>query len=304
MGAVTIVIVNWNAGRQLRDCVQSIIIHELTLVSRIIVVDNASTDGSERTLEDIPQVELIQLKKNAGFARACNLGSEHVNTEFILFLNPDTRLFRGSIEQVIDFMRRTENQNIGICGIRLVDENGGFTTCAARFPTLKIMACKILGLSYISPNIFPSHFMTPKELMASGPVDQVIGAFFMIRKNVLDLCGGFDERFFVYFEEVDLSLRAKNLGYSSYFLSDVTAFHAGGGCTQTIKATRLFYSIRSRILYAEKHYTVESRLFLILLTLFELPLRLGQGIFRWSWSDIKNTISAYYQIIIYFIFRE
>ena len=138
--------------------------------------------------------------------------------------------------------------------------------------------------------------MPSSELRESGFVDQVIGAFFLIRKNVFDQCGGFDERFFVYFEEVDLSWRAKQLGYSSYFLSDASAFHKGGGCSERVKAARLFYSLRSRILYAQKHYSWMEFIGLILLTVIELPLRLFQGVLRASWSDINNTFSAYTQL--------
>jgi len=128
-----------------------------------------------------------------------------------------------------------------------VDEEGHASTSAARFPTLRVMAGKILGLTNLFPGVFPAHLMSSSDLRVSGVVDQIIGAFFLIRKAVFDRCGGFDERFFVYFEEVDLSLRAKQLGYTSYFLSEVSAFHKGGGCTERVKAARLFYSLRSRI---------------------------------------------------------
>jgi len=117
------------------------------------------------------------------------------------------------------------------------------------------------------------------------------------------IAGGFDERFFVYFEEVDLSVRAKQLGYASYFLSEVSAFHKGGGCSEQVKAARLFYSLRSRIFYAQKHYSWMEFVALVLLTGLELPLRLVQGLMRVSWSDINNTFSAYTQLVTYFVRR-
>jgi len=145
--------------------------------------------------------------------------------------------------------------------------------------------------------------MTPSELRENSPVDQVIGAFFLIRKGVFDRCGGFDERFFVYFEEVDLSLRAQQLGYSSYFLADATAFHKGGGCSEKAKSARLFYSLRSRILYGQKHYSRVDFIVLVWLTGLEMPLRIVRGLARASLPDITNTFAAYMQLVIYFVRR-
>lgn len=114
---------------------------------------------------------------------------------------------------------------------------------------------------------------------------------------------GFDEKFFVYFEEVDLSLRAKNLGYSSFFLADATAFHKGGGCSNQVKALRLFYSLRSRIRYAHKHYSLVGFVILIFLTFLEFFFRLSRGILRLSFSDVRNVFSAYTQLLHEFIRR-
>ena len=114
----------------------------------------------------------------------------------------------------IYFMQQARNSGISICGIRLVDEEGGGSTSAARFPTLNVMTGQTLGLSKLIPSLFPAHLLTSDDLKESGIVDQVIGAFFLIRKSVFELCEGFDERFFVYFEEVDLALRVKKLGYA------------------------------------------------------------------------------------------
>jgi len=302
---VSVIIVNWNAGSQLADCVISIAQYHHGLVSSVIIIDNASTDDSLAQVETLPnlpfQLQIVRNHDNRGFGAACNQGAALASSAYLLFLNPDTRLFEDSLTKPIDFMQQPSNSGIGICGIRLIDEEGITSTSAARFPTLRVMAGKILGLTKLFPSVFPAHLMTSSDLRENSSVDQVIGAFFLIRKNVFDRCGGFDERFFVYFEEVDLSLRAKQLGYSSYFLSEVSAFHKGGGCSERVKAARLFYSLRSRILYAQKHYSWMEFVALVLLTGLELPLRLVQGVLRASWSDIKNTFAAYTQLVDYFI---
>lgn len=302
-----IVIVNWNAGSQLAEAVASIAHYHYGLVSSVIIVDNASTDDSLAQVETLPnlpfQLLIVRNADNRGFGAACNQGAALASSEYLLFLNPDTRLFENSLTVPLAFMQQPNNSGVGICGIRLVDEQGNVSTSAASFPTLRVMAGKILGLTKLFPSVFPAHLMTSSDLRENSSVDQVIGAFFLIRKNVFDRCGGFDERFFVYFEEVDLSLRAKQLGYSSYFLSEVSAFHKGGGCSERVKAARLFYSLRSRILYARKHYSWMAFVALVLLTGLELPLRLAQGVVRVSWSDIINTFTAYTQLVIYFVRR-
>jgi GT2 family glycosyltransferase len=302
---ISIIIVNWNAGKQLADVVLSISKYHHGLVSSVIIVDNASSDDSLAQIDMLEahpfQLQIIRNLDNRGFGAACNQGAALATSEYFLFLNPDTRLFDGSLVKPIKFMQQPCNSSIGICGIQLVDEEGGTSTSAARFPTLRVMVGKALGLSKLIPRVFPPHLLTSTDLNVSGRVDQVIGAFFLIRKSVFESCEGFDERFFVYFEEVDLSLRVKQLGFSSYFLSETIAFHKGGGCSERVKATRLFYSLRSRILYAEKHYSCMEFVALILLTGIEIPMRLVQGAIRLSWQDIQNTFTAYRQLVTFFI---
>lgn len=307
-GMLDILLVNWNAGPQLANVISSIENHHDGLVASVIVVDNASSDNSLHLLEakaghlSFP-LHIIRNKENRGFGAACNQGAALAKCIYLLFLNPDTELFEASLTKPITFMQQPSNSGIGICGIQLVDEEGNATTSVASFPTLRVMAGKILGLNKLFPRVFPKHLMSSYDLRGNSLVDQVTGAFFLIRKNVFDRCGGFDERFFVYFEEVDLSFRAKQLGYSSYFLSEVTAFHRGGGCSEQVKADRLFYSLRSRILYGKKHYSRMEFVALVLLTGIELPLRFVQGLMRISWSDINNTLTAYMHLVAYFVRR-
>src|SRR5207245_5442374 len=127
-------------------------------------------------------------------------------------------------------------------------------TCA-RFPTPRRFLSSILGLDRALPAMFPPHFMVEWNHEESQEVDQVMGAFFLVRRSVFEALGGFDERFFVYFEEVDFSLRARKLGWRTFYLSVAQAYHLGSGLvTKPAQAARLFYSLRSRILYAYKHF--------------------------------------------------
>ena len=121
-------------------------------------------------------------------------------------------------------------------------------------------------------------------------VDQVMGAFFMIRRPIFKSLSGFDERFFVYFEEVDLSLRAHQAGWRSVYLAEAQAFHAGGGVSRHVKAKRLYYSLRSRILYVFKHFNPFTAMLVLLTTLLIEPLsRSLLAICRLSWVSLKET---------------
>jgi GT2 family glycosyltransferase len=302
-----IIIVNWNAGKQLHDCLESIVTakQDNFELNKVVVVDNASSDGSDIDIEandfNLP-LKVIRNSENRGFAAACNQGAAGSDADYLLFLNPDTRLFTDSLSKPLAFMEQAESTNIGICGIKLIDESGNVTSCCSRFPSLKIIFGKVTGLSQILPNIFPSHLMLPQELFISSEVEQVIGAFFLVRRSVYIENNGFDERFFVYFEEVDFSLRAKQAGYSSYYYSEATAYHKGGGCSEQIKSTRLFYSLRSRLQYGLKHYSLLENVALIILTLIvEFVSRSFLSLKTKSYSQFLEVVDAYKKVFVYFL---
>ena len=300
---VSIVIVNWNAGYLLSNCLNSIQRYGGGIVDRVIVVDNGSTDMSLEGLRDMEGAQIVETGENLGFAKACNLGASYCSSRYLLFLNPDAALHEHTLSSVIEFMENPANTNIGICGVRLVDGGGRTTTSAARFPTLRVVLGTSFGLDKIWPKTFPSHLMKPHELAESKPVDQIMGAFFLMRSGVFKGCGGFDERFFIYFEEVDLSLRARQLGWISYILTDVTAYHKGGGSSDAVKDLRLFYLLRSRNAYAHKHYSFLGFLALQLITAMELPVRLLKGILAGSFGNIKSSLSAYLMLLKFYLKR-
>ncbi len=292
-----IIIVNWNAGKQLYECLKSI---EATRrdgfrLNRVVVVDNASTDGSADSLDDIDlPLVIIRNAQNLGFAAACNQGAKGSDADYLLFLNPDIRLFPDSLSRPIRFMQQPGNEKIGICGIQLVDESGRVARTCARFPMLDMFFSKMLGLNILFSRYFPSHFMIEWNHKETSEVDQVMGAFFLIRRNLFETMGGFDERFFVYFEEVDLSCRASNAGWKTVYYADAKAYHKGGGTSEQVKAIRLFYSLRSRIIYGYKHFGWFSATLLMAATFFLEPLsRLALTVWKQSGREAKETIKGY-----------
>lgn len=296
-GTLCIIIVNWNSGGQLYDCLKSIANVEQSgfRVVRVVVIDNASTDESTDGLHDINlPLQFIRNSANRGFAAACNQGAQGSVADYLLFLNPDTTLFYDSLTIPISFIEQPENQHVGILGIQLVDDSRAISRTCARFPTPARFFSKMLGLDRMFPRVFRSHFMSEWDHQDNREVDHVIGAFFLVRRSLFEMLNGFDERFFVYLEDVDFSLRARQLGWSSYYLAAAQAYHKGGGTSEQIKAKRLFYSLRSRILYGYKHFGHFSATGLMLGTLLLEPIaRLILGISRFSGEEIAETIKGY-----------
>ena len=136
-------------------------------------------------------------------------------------------------------------------------------------------------------------------------VDHVIGAFFFVRRRVFNVLHGFDEKYFLYLEDVDFSLRARKNGYKTIFLSEAEAFHAGGGTSRSIKARRLFYSLRSRLTYASVHFSKAAMLLTGLATLLVEPIsRSFFALSMFSWSGLKETWVAYGMLWRWVFFRR
>ena len=297
MASLDVVIVNWNAGGQLRRCLDSLAKTERGGfdLSRVIVVDNASSDGSAGGL-DYPALPLAILRNadNEGFAAACNRGASGSGADYLLFLNPDTELFAGSISKPVAFMESAENQRIGIAGIQLVDERGAVSRSCAAFPSLGRCVSRSLGFYRLWPHALPSYIMHEWDHGANREVDHVSGAFYFVRRAVFETLGGFDERFFVYLEDLDFSYRTKLAGWKSYYFAEARAFHRGGGVSEQVKAERLFYSTSSRILYAFKHFRRIDAIALMLVTVaIEPPVRLCSALAAGSTERARAAARGY-----------
>lgn len=286
---ISIVIVNWNAGSQLKQCIDSL---TDMIVRQIIVVDNASTDGSAQMIDNHPGVTLIRAPENLGFGKACNLGAKQASAEFFLFLNPDAAVYPDTLEKVLAYMQHATNARVGICSVQLMDKTGHVARTCARFPSARGFVAHATGLDTLFPRL--GHFMVEWPHDSTRKVDHLIGAFFFVRRSVFESLGGFDERFFVYLEDVDFSYRAREAGWNSMYLANVQAFHLGGGTSNQVKARRLFYSLRSRLLYAAKHFSVPGVAAVFAATLFIEPFsRSALAVVRCSWSALCETWQAY-----------
>lgn len=308
MKKIDIVIVNWNSGDQLRECLDSIArTASRETLGRVVVVDNASSDSSlsEAGEPNLPLL-VIRNQENRGFAAACNQGANAGEADYLLFLNPDAQLQADSLAVPQTFLSESVRADVGICGVQLLDDHGRVARSCSRLPTPMTLVFQSLGLNRLLSRWFPSQPMLEWDHGTTRAVDQVIGAFFFVRRSVFDRLGGFDERFHVYYEEVDFSLRARAAGWKTVYLADAQAYHRGCGTSEQAKARRLFYSLRSRILYAAKHFSALGAMTVAATALLVEPwtrlvwsaLRRAPGEFRETlggflllWKNVPNIVA-------------
>ncbi len=299
--AVDIVIINWNSRDLLRECISSI--NDLNLENvdavNIYVIDNDSSDDS---LQDLPksndprlQLQIVKNDTNKGFGVACNQGANLGRAEYILFLNPDVRLEPNALSEPLLHLKHHSRD--AVCGISLVNQKDEVSRCCARFPRPVDFYARSLGLDRLFPNIFSDYLLTKWNHLDSRNVDHVIGAFYLARRSVFEAVGGFDESYFLYFEDLDLSKRISDAGFGLYYLSSVRSFHEGGGSSKQIMARRLFLSLLGRHRYARKHFSSYHWMLLMICTLiFEPIVRLIYAITRFSIYELKTTLIATYML--------
>lgn len=290
---LSIIIVNWNSGALLTQCLRSVAQHHESQVQRVIVVDNASSDGSLDIpeLPGLPFLEVVRNSENVGFGRACNTGAARCDSEFLLFLNPDAELRPGVLRGLLAFLVDPQAQTVGIVGPLLRDTRGQVARCCARFPQPWHYLVRAIGLESIVPAA--AKHLSDFDHLTTREVDHVMGCFLLMRSTAFRSISGFDQRFFVYLEDLDLSLRAKRAGWSSWYVGSAEAYHLGGGTTRSILDRRLFYSLRSRLQYSHKHFGILGRSVVIIATLGIEPFsRCAQAIVRGSWRDLKGVIGG------------
>ncbi|GIW00313.1 glycosyltransferase family 2 protein [Roseiflexus sp.] len=252
---LSIVIVNWNTRDLLRACLASLHNAARRIACEIIVVDNASTDGSiEMVRAAFPRVRLMALPENVGFARANNIGFAQAQGRYFLLLNPDTWLPPGALDEMIALM--DQMPNVGILGPRLLNADGSLQPSCSRFPTPLNIALDCWGISRIAPqNRMLSRFkMTWWAHDEAREVDQPSGACLLVRREAWHEAGPLDERFFMYFEEVDLCWRVQRAGWRICFTPTPQITHYGGQSSLQNLDARIVQRYASLVLFFRKHY--------------------------------------------------
>ncbi len=262
---LSIIIVSYNVKYFLEQCLYSVQKAIEGVAAEVIVVDNNSADGSVEYLAIFfPWVKVIANKDNKGFAKANNQGWQVATGEYILFLNPDTIIGEDCLLQSIEILQR--RNDLGALGIRMLDGSGRFLPESKRgFPSPRASFYKLSGLIKIFPHskTIAKYYLGNLPERANNEIDVLTGAYMMVKKEVLETTGGFDERFFMYGEDIDLSYRIKEAGHKNYYLADSSIIHFKGESTKKdIFYTKLFY--KAMRIFVEKHYEKESWLFSIM----------------------------------------
>lgn len=247
---VSILIVNFNNGAVLRACLLSLRRWTDAERTEILVVDNASSDGSvARIREEFPEVHWILSETNLGFGRANNVGAAHARGRYLFMLNPDTEL-RGPVTDVLtDLLDRAENADIGCAGVAVVDESGREGIAAGNFPTPATL------LKELFPSrVFPYRLRTQERADGLLEVDYVSGADLFMPRRVFLASGGFDPDFFLYFEETELQHRLARLGFRRVILPGVQLMHLCGTPDHKVTSRKIELFESSRVLFHEKCY--------------------------------------------------
>lgn len=274
---ISVIIVTMNQKQFLKDCLQSI--HEKTkgVDYEVIVSDNGSVDGSnEMVKKDFPWVTLIENKKNLGFGTANNVGAKKASGDVLFFLNDDTQLTENSLKKV--YTKVMNEPSIGCLGFHLLFPDGSHQESVRRYPQLSDQAILLTKMHNFFPNLGPiqRYLAQDFDYTKEQDVDQVMGACMIMRKEVFERANGFDEAFFVWFEEVDLQKRIhENQGLRIVYSPFTEMIHVKGatfGKFLSYRAQRLFNDSMRK--YFFKHHGIVKTILLILLQPLSIILAL------------------------------
>ena len=253
---VSVILLTRNTCRQTREAIESVLSSADALSKEIHVVDNGSTDETASVLPAaFPEVHYYGMERNVGFARGVNLAAHAAKGAFFLLLNSDARLEPDALRLAVDWMRA--NPARGIAGAQLFYPDGKKQNSIANFPSLATELLNKFLLRMLWPERFPGK---EQEYREPVEVESVIGAFFLVRREVWEQLRGMDERFFFFLEETDFCLRARQAGFSTMHLPQVRVWHGQGQTAkQDLPAARIEYW-RSRYAYFAKHRSLAVRI--------------------------------------------
>ncbi len=264
---LSVVVVTYNSASYIEACLRSVVEQMEGLEHEIIVVDNASSDETVRRIEQgFPRVTLVPNRLNQGFARANNLGIQRAGGRFVLLINPDTRWKKGDIKKAVHFLEA--RPEIGALGCRLTLGDGSWQRSYGNFPTLGRELKEVFYLPRFFPECgFCRGTFVYRERNGEGPVDWVAGAFCLARRSILIEVGGFDERYFLYGEDIDLSKKIREKGKEIFYYPGIEITH--------FQKLPLVYDFgESPYLYFDKHFGPSHAKTLRYVLLFKMLVRM------------------------------
>ena len=271
---VSIIIVNYNTKVLTNNCIRSVQKFTENIDYEIILVDNASNDGSKAFFEKNASISYIYTSENLGFGRANNLGAESATGEYLFFLNSDTLLKENSVKKLYDFYERNaEVLKIGVLGCTLTDEDGSPNGSGNYFPTIRSIIIEKFGSLPLIRNFLKyKEFVIPLNKEEYYHIDYVLGADMFLRKDLFYKVNLFNPEYFMYYEEAEIQRKITELGYKNFILKNVNIVHlvAKSSSNQSAKESHFKRLIvnKSRIVYLRNNKKLHS--FLIFEYLFIL----------------------------------
>ncbi|MFA0782915.1 MAG: hypothetical protein YYHSYBAR_001306 [Candidatus Fervidibacter sacchari] len=254
---VSVIIVNWNTREHLRRCLQSLTQRSTpcTLHLEIIVVDNASVDGSAEMVRcEFPHVRLIANDRNLGYAAANNQGAKIARGRYLLLLNPDTIVPNEAVVRLVEFAEF--HPDAGIVAPKLVYPDGSLQPSVRSFPTPMALLFSALGLDRVFPQsrIFGRYRMTWFRYDQVAEVDQPMASALLVRKNAWEQIGGMDETMPIFFNDVDFCWRLKKAGWRIYFFPNATVIHHHGASTRLLGIGKALATHKGLLHFYDKNF--------------------------------------------------
>ena len=253
---LAVVIVSYNTVDHLRRCLGSLqrgLLLRPGLTYKAVVVDNGSTDGTTGMIAaEFPDVGLLALGENRGFAAANNVALRHVTARWYLLLNPDTLVLGDAVGELISFM--AEHPAAGVVGGRLLNADLSFQHSCFRFPTLPMSFFDFFPLNHRVANSWLNGRYRKRDYNLSFPIDHPLGACMLVRDETVRQVGAFDEGFFMYCEEVDLCYRIKAAGWDIWYTPMAEVIHHGAASTRQVAGPMMVHLRHSRDRFFRKHY--------------------------------------------------
>lgn len=279
---LSIIIVNWKVKDLLEKCLESIFEQTKNISFEVFVVDNNSGDGSvEMAREKFPQIDLTASAENLGFAKGNNLAIKKARGRYVLLLNPDTEILDNTLEKMVKFM--DTHPDCGIAGCKLLNPDLSLQPSVRAFPDLASQIFILLKIHHLLPHskAMYKYLVQDFDYEKIQEVDQVMGAFMMIRREVIEKIGLLDENFWIWFEEVDFCKRIKNAGWKILYTPEASVIHHYGQSFKQVMGVKKQKDFnRSLSYYFKKHGTVGEWLVI-------QPLRLISLVLAWIVQSVR-----------------
>ena len=262
MTTIGIIITTYNSETTIKECLNSIKKINRRIKKEVIIVDNASTDNTLTIINHKKGVNIIKNEKNVGYSKANNHGAKKAKAEYLLFLNPDTRANKSTVQTMLEFMER--NKDVGAATCKVMLQNGRLDkACRRSFPTPWNIFCHLTHLDRVFPHskILSRYNLTYIPEEKTIEVDSIVGAFFLVRREAFEEVGGWDEDYFLFGEDIDLCYKLKERGWKIVYYPKTTIIHQKGSSTFMHTKKKLNKDEKERRAEAIKHFHEAMQIF-------------------------------------------